>query len=183
LPEGEKVADALWYRPYARDALVMITHSTNPVGGLTVLQLRNVFQGQLLYWTELGGLSFDVVPVVREDGAGARRSFESLVLGERAVTPIAVVMPSNEMVVAHVSATPGAIGYIASSWIVPAVNVLAVEGTTPSPASVAEGRYLLARPFFLVARAEPIGDLADFAEWVRVGEGQEIVKRRYAPAP
>jgi phosphate transport system substrate-binding protein len=183
LPEREKAADTLWYRPYARDALVVITHPTNPVGGLTVLQLRTVFQGQLLYWTELGGLSFDVTPVVREDGAGARWSFESLVLGGRAVTPTAVVMPSNEMVVEYVSATPGAIGYISSGWMVPAVNVLAVESTTPSPASVAEGRYLLARPFFLVAGAEPVGGLAEFAEWVRVGEGQEVVKRLYAPAP
>ncbi|MGD9100378.1 MAG: hypothetical protein PVF45_07850, partial [Anaerolineae bacterium] len=68
-------------------------------------------------------------------------------------------------------------------WLTPAVNLLAVEGTTPSPASVEDGRYLLAHPFYLVARAEPHGGLAEFVDWVRDGGGREIVKRRYAPAP
>jgi ABC-type phosphate transport system substrate-binding protein len=72
---------------------------------------------------------------------------------------------------------------VASAWLVPSVNLLAVEGVTPSPASVADGRYLLARPFFLVAHTEPDGGLADFLNWAIEGEGQEIIKRSYAPAP
>jgi phosphate transport system substrate-binding protein len=183
LLEGEKVEDTLWYQPFARDAIVMVTHPTNPVGGLTLLQLRAIFQGQTLFWNELGGLALEVVPVSREDGSGARFGFESLVMGGRGVTPTAVVMPGSEAVVEYVSATPGAIGYVASGWLVPAVNLLAVEGVTPSPASVADGRYLLARPFYLVARVTPEDGVAGFVDWVKGSAGQEIVKRRYAPAP
>jgi phosphate transport system substrate-binding protein len=191
LPEREKAArleptdleDALWYQPFARDAIVVITHPTNPVGGLTLLQLRGIFQGQTLFWEDLGGLAIDVIPISREDGAGTRLSFESLVMGGRDVTTTAVVMPSSEAMVEYVSATPGAIGYVSSGWLIPAVNLLAVEGTTPSPASVEDGRYLLAHPFYLVARAEPDDGLAEFADWVKSGEGQEIIKERYAPAP
>jgi phosphate transport system substrate-binding protein len=183
LPQGAKTGDTLWYRPFARDAIVVITHPTNPVGGLTLLQLRAIFQGQTIFWDELGGLSLEAIPVSREAGAGTRQSFEDLVMGERNVTPTAVVMPSNEMVVEYVSTTPGAIGYVSSGWLTPAVNLLAVEGTTPSPASVEDGRYLLAHPFYLVARAEPHGGLAEFVDWAWDGGGQEIVKRCYAPAP
>lgn len=183
LPESEKVESVLWYRPFARDAMVMITHSTNPVGGLALLQLCDIFQGKTLSWAELGGLGLDVIPVSREAGAGTRSSFESLVMGERDVTPTAVVMPSSKAVVEYVSATPGAIGYVSSGWLVPEVNLLAVEGTTPSPASVESGRYLLARPLYLVAWAEPSGGLAEFVAWVESGEGREIIARRYAPAP
>lgn len=183
LPENAKTGDALWYRPFARDAIVMITHPTNPVGGLTLLQLRGIFQGQTIFWDVLGGPALDVIPISREEGAGTRLSFEALVMGERAVTPTAVVMPSDETVVEYVSATPGAIGYISSGWLAPAVNLLAVESTTPSPASVEDGRYLLARPFYLVARAEPSRGLAKFVDWIRDGRGQDIIKRRYAPAP
>jgi phosphate transport system substrate-binding protein len=183
LPENEKIGDALWYRPFARDAIVMITHSTNPISGLTLLQLRGIFQWQTLLWEDLGGLALDTIPVSREDGAGTRLSFETLVMGGRDVTPTAVVMPSNEAVVEYVSATPGAIGYVSPAWLVPAVNLLAVEGRTPSPASVEDGRYLLGRPFYLVARAEPSGGLTEFVDWVRDGGGQEIVQRHYASAP
>jgi phosphate transport system substrate-binding protein len=183
LPEGIKAEGGLWYRPCARDAIVMITHPTNPVGGLTLLQLRGIFQGQTLFWNELGGLALDVIPVSREDGAGLRSSFESRVMGGRDVTPTSVVMSSNEAVVAYVSATPGAIGYVSLGWLAPAVNLLAVEGTAPSPAAVEDGRYLLAQPVYLVARAEPGGGLVEFVDWVGGADGQQIVTRRYAPAP
>ncbi len=184
LPQSAKNgASALWYRPFARDAIIIITHPTNPVGGLTLLQLRGIFQGQTIFWNTLGGLEQDIMPVSREAGAGTRSSFESLLMGERNVTPTAVVMPSNKTVVEYVSTTPGAIGYISSSWLAPGVNLLAVEGTTPSPASIQDGRYLLAWPFYLLARAEPNGGLAEFINWVQSNAGQAIVRRRYAPAP
>lgn len=183
LPEREQSGGALWQQPFARSPIVMITHPTNPVGGLTLLQLRNIFQGQTLFWDDLGGLSLDVIPVSREDGSGTRLSFEALVMGGHGVTPTSVVMHSNEAVVEYVSATPGAIGYVSPGWLVPAVNLLAVEGITPTPAAVADGRYLLAHPFYLVTRATPSGGLAEFIDWIKSKEGQEIIKRRYAPIP
>jgi phosphate transport system substrate-binding protein len=183
LPENHKVEGNVWYQPYARDSLVVIAHATNPIGGLTLLQLRGVFLGQSLSWQELGGLAVDVKPVSREEGSGTRLSFESLVMGRHDVTPIAVMMPSNEAVVEYVAATPGAIGYIASAWLAPNVNLLAIEGVTPSPASVKDGRYLLARAHYLAAIAEPTGGVAEFVDWIREGEGQTLVKSGYAPAP
>jgi phosphate transport system substrate-binding protein len=183
LPEPEKTDGALWYRPIARDSIVVITHPTNPVGGLTLQDLRSIYQGQTLSWEELGGLATAVMPVSREDGSDTRQSFEALVLGRRDVTPTAVVMPSSKAVVEYVATTPEAIGYVATAWLAPTVNLLAVDGTTPSPVSVEEGRYILARPYFLVAPTEPHGGLADFVAWIREGDGRTIVNSRYAPAP
>ena len=183
LPSVEKTGGTLWYRPLARDSIIVITHPTNSIGGLTLLQLRDIFLARTLFWTDLGGPALDIIPVSREDGAGTRLSFESLVMKGRGVAPTAVIMSSNEAVVEYVSATPGAIGYVAPAWLTPAVNLLAVEGVTPSPASVTDGRYLLARPLFLIARAEPTDGVAEFVDWVKEGEGQALVKRGYALAP
>jgi len=183
LPEVEASAADLWHLSFARDPIVIITHHANPVGDLTLPQLRDIFQGQTLFWADLGGPELDVIPVSREDGAGTRLSFESLVMGRQDVSPTAVVMPSNQAVVEYVASTPGAIGYVSSAWLVPAVNLLAVEGVTPSPASVEDGRYLLARPYYLAARAEPSGGLAELINWIKAGAGQEIVRRNYALAP
>ena len=183
LLDSAKVDGAIWNRPFARDSIVIVTHSTNPVGELTLPQLRAIFQGQILSWTDLGGPSADVAPVSREDGSGTRFGFESLVMGRRDVSPTAVVMPSQDAVVAFVSVTPGAIGYVSPAWLVPSVNLVAVEGTTPSPSALEHGRYLLARPFFFVAQTEPNDGLADFVNWVTEGNGQQIISRDYAPAP
>jgi phosphate transport system substrate-binding protein len=183
LPEGAKAAGELWYLPFARDSIVMITHTSNPVGGVTLLQLRSIFQGQTLFWSELGGADLDLVPVSREAGSGTRSSFESLVMGGRDVTSTAVVMPSSRAVVEYVSATSGAIGYVSSGWLVPGVNLLAVEGVTPSPAAIEEGRYALARPYFLVAQTAPDDGLAEFVGWVKEGAGREVIQRGYGLAP
>jgi phosphate transport system substrate-binding protein len=181
--EDTEAEAALWYRSIARDPIVMITHSTNPVGEITLLQLRRIYQGQTLLWTELGGEAIDVVAVSREPGSGTRSSFESLVMGNHDVASISIVMPSSETVIEYVSRTPGAIAYVSSAWLVPTVNILTVEGVAPSLPSVENGRYLLSRPFYLVALSEPAGGVADFVHWVKDGAGQEIIKRGYALAP
>jgi phosphate transport system substrate-binding protein len=183
LPDSEEAEGRLWKRAFARDSIVLITHSTNPVGGLSLPQLRGIFQGQVLLWSELGGLDVGVNPVSREGGAGTRAGFESLVMGKRDVALTAIVMPSSEAVAQYVATTPGAIGYVASAWLVPSVNLLAVEGVTPSPDSVEDGRYLLVGPLYLAAHNEPVGGLAEFVHWVQEREGQDIIKRAYAPAP
>jgi phosphate transport system substrate-binding protein len=183
LPEDEKAGGALWHRPFARDSIVIVTHPANPVSGLTLTQLRSIFQGQALTWTEFGGPAVDVIPVSRESDSGTRLNFESLVMGRRDVSPTAVLMPSHEAVIEFVSSTPGAIGYVAPGWLAPSVNLLSVEGVTPSPASVEDGRYFLARPYYLIATNEPDGGQADFVAWVLEGAGQEIVRKAFAPAP
>lgn len=183
LPESEKVEETFWYRSFARDPIVVITHSSNPVAGLTLPQLRSIFQGQTLFWSDLGGPALDLIPVSREDGAGIRFGFESLVIGKHDVTPTAVVLPSNQAVVEYVSRTPGAIGYLSSPWLVSSVNLLAIEDIAPSRDSVEEGRYLLTRPFYLIGGPAPSSGMTKFVEWVTEGEGRQIIKRNYALAP
>ena len=115
LSEGASAPGQLWYRTVARDSLVLITHPSNPLGGLTLSQLRDIYQGKIFSWADLGGPGLDIVPVSREEGSGTRLSFETLVMGGRSVAPMAVVMPSNRAVVDYVSTTPGGIGYVASA--------------------------------------------------------------------
>jgi phosphate transport system substrate-binding protein len=183
LPNSAQIGQDVWMQAVARDSIVMVIHSANPVGDLTLAQLRAIFQGQVLNWTELGGPDVDLVPISREDGSGTRNSFESLVMGRREVSPTAVVMSSSEAVIEFVSETPGAIGYVPTAMLTPSVNIVAVEGTTPSPSAVERGWYFLARPFYLVAGTEPGDGLADFADWTTNGTGQQVIARYYASAP
>jgi phosphate transport system substrate-binding protein len=183
LPDDTESEGRLWVYSWARDAIVIITHSSNPVGELTLQQLRDLFGGQVLSWSELGGMPVDIIPVSREAGAGTRDGFESLVMGRHETTPTAVVMPSNEAVVEFVATTPGAIGYVSSAWLAPAVNLLAIEGVTPSPESVKDGRYLLSKLYYLAARVEPVDGPADFLSWIRQGEGRAIVEQAYGSVP
>jgi phosphate transport system substrate-binding protein len=181
LSEEVKQKPTLWLHPFARDAVVLITHHSNFLPGLTLPQLRTIFQGQILNWSDLGGPAIDIIPVSREEGAGIRLDFDAMVMGKQSIAPTAVLMPNDAAVADYVATTPGAIGYVSTGGINPAVNVLAVEGVPPSINSVEDGRYLLSRQFYLVTLAPTQTGLATFTDWILTGEGLQLIERNYAP--
>jgi phosphate transport system substrate-binding protein len=171
----------------ARDGLAIIVHPTNPVEGLGLLQLQDLFRGHLYEWAALGtafggdGMSAlgEVQPVSREEGSGARVAFEALVMVDQHVTPRAALLLSPEAVVEYVAATPNAIGYVSMGYVGPEVKVLRIEGLLPTPDTTAQGVYPLSREFWLVA-VEPLsGAVQDFVDFALSPAGQQIVGRRY----
>jgi phosphate transport system substrate-binding protein len=185
LPDDSEAAatQTLWSLPFARDGITLITHSSNPVAGMSLLQLREAYTGRVIDWRALGGLALDLTIVSREEGSGTRTLFERRVLDGREVTLTSVVMPNGEAVVEYVTITPGALGYVSLGQVAPAVNVLSVEGVAPSAATVADGSYPLSRSFYLVAQSEPTEGLREFVDWVLSSAGQKIVGRTYGRAP
>lgn len=165
----------------AWDGIAIIVHPSNGVDGLGLLQLQDLFAGRVYEWIGVGGgRSPGRVQVVsREEGSGTRDAFEALVMTERAVTPMAVVAPSGEAVVAYVAAHPEAIGYVSMGLVTSAVKVLSVEGETPAPQSVERGSYPLSRELWLVTVAAPAEPVAAFQRFILGPAGQQIVGRDF----
>lgn len=154
--------EGLWARPFARDGVAVIVHPDMPFAETGLAHLQEIYWGRVQEW---GGVVLTVVS--REEGSGSRALFDSVVLGHRDVTRIAVVMPSNRAVVEYVARTPGAIGYVSTLLLDESdgVRVLPVEGVLPAPDTIADGSYLLARPLYLATIAEPTGEAREFAQW------------------
>ena len=92
--------------PVARDAVALIVHPTNTMRGLTLLQAKSLYQGEVQDWQALGGPALEPIVVSREDGSGTRGAFEALVMGNERVTLNALIMPSTQAVVDYVAAHP-----------------------------------------------------------------------------
>ena len=60
----------------ALDGVAVIVHPSNPVSGLTLAQLEQVFTGQVDNWSALGGPDAPVAVYGREAGSGTRGAFE-----------------------------------------------------------------------------------------------------------
>ncbi len=171
----------------ARDGLAIVVHPDNPVEGLGLLQLQDLFDGHLYDWSALGPRSGgegmaalgEVQPVSREEGSGARAAFEALVMVDQRVTPRAVLLLSPEAVVEYVAATPNAIGYVSMGYVGPEVKVLKIEGLLPTPDTTAQGAYPLSREFWLVAAEPQLSAVQDFIDFALSPAGQQIVGRRY----
>jgi phosphate transport system substrate-binding protein len=194
LPPGGEGSDGAWLlqpdwraTAIARDGLAIVVHPDNPLQGLGLLQLQDLFSGHAYEWASAGGPSAgaalaglgEVQPVSREAGSGARAAFEALVMGDREVTPRAALLLSPEAVVEYVAATPNAIGYVSMAQVTAEVKVLEVEGLLPTPETTARGAYPLSRELWLVA-AEPYpAAVQEFVDFCLSAAGQQIVGRRY----
>jgi phosphate transport system substrate-binding protein len=165
----------------ARDAVAIIVHPDNPVDGLGLLQLQDLFSGRAQEWRAVGGRPAQglVQPVSREEGSGSREAFEMLVMDDQVVTPLAIVAPSPEAVVEYVAGHQEAIGYLSTGYLPSEVKALRIEGAQPLVESVEQGRYPLVQDLLLIVDEPTSEAVQSFLDFVLGPAGQEIVGRQH----
>ncbi|MBN1257646.1 MAG: phosphate ABC transporter substrate-binding protein [Planctomycetes bacterium] len=139
----------------AMDGLPVLVHPANPVSGLTVEQIRDIFMGKITNWREVGGPNLEIVVISRDTNSGTYETFETLVMNKEKITEKAEYVGSNGQMRARVQATPAAIGYAGLGFVDKTVKALVVNGIKPSAGTVASGVYPIARPLFMFTNGYP----------------------------
>lgn len=102
---------------------------------LTMTQLKEIFTGKITNWQEVGGPDEAITVINRAQGSGTRATFEANVLaGAEAVT--AQEQDSSGTVQKIVATTPGAISYLAFSYLTDDVQALVIDGIEPTDENV-----------------------------------------------
>lgn len=166
----------------AQDAIAILVNDANRVDSLTSRQLRDIFSGDILLWSEVGGEEVDIQVTSREDGAGTREAFENAVMQGSRVTPTAIVLPGDDAVGQFVAESPYAVGYASAVDIPIETRVVRIDGVKPDLKSITEGEYPLVRPFVLVSRDGSDDGVQAFVDFVLSPAGQVIVGQRYGRA-
>ncbi|UCD04811.1 MAG: phosphate ABC transporter substrate-binding protein [candidate division WOR-3 bacterium] len=159
----------------ALDGIAVIVHKDNPVEDLSVEQIRNIFSGKTTNWRELGGLNSAIIPVTREEGSGTRASFENMIMGDDVISDACLVQDSNGAVREIIATTPQGVGYISVGLIDEREKAVAIDGAQPTLANLITEKYRFARPFLLLLRDEPKGDVKKFIDYTLSSEGQRIL--------
>jgi phosphate transport system substrate-binding protein len=174
-----------WAAPIGQDALSMIANPSNDVAGMTVEQLRQVYTGDLTRWEMLGGREGEIAVVTPSESAALRGEFALSVLGERAITPAAQLVPNAEAMLRSVARQPSALGYVSMSALDETVRALPIDGVLPTADTVYDNTYPLRMTIYVIGRSEPqdddYPDMRSFIGWVQSLEGQQIVAEHYAP--
>jgi len=160
----------------ARDGLAIIVHPSNPVRGLKVAEVKQVFSGDITDWKTLGGPDKRITVVTREEGSGTRGAFQELVMGKTRIFRGAITEDSNGTVREIVTHDPAAIGFISLGLVNSQVRALALDGAEANDENIGNGSYRLVRPFLFVSRGEPTGLAKQFVDFVLSDEGQALVK-------
>lgn len=162
----------------AVDGIAVIVHPSNPVKGLTKDQVRDIYLGKITSWSEVGGPEKKIVKISRDTNSGTYESFEELVMHKQKMAADTEYVGSNGAVRAKIQESPLAVGYVGLGFADDTVKTLEINGIQPDRASVASGKYAIARPLFMVTNGYPkLGShLHAFVTLYLSKKGQEIVE-------
>jgi phosphate transport system substrate-binding protein len=191
-PEEREQAGANGIEPVehvvASDAIAVVVHPSNPVNGLTIPQLSDIFSGKITNWRDVGGEDRPIVLLSRESNSGTHVFFLEEVVRQglkddtTLFSPDTLLMPSSEGISAEVRQNPNAIGYDGLGYVTPDQKVVAVApaaGETyvlPSIETVKDGSYPIARSLYIYTAGEPQGAILDYLNWILSPAGQAIVQ-------
>ncbi|GEO69000.1 phosphate ABC transporter substrate-binding protein [Levilactobacillus acidifarinae] len=163
-----------------RVAVVGITPIVNRKNGITRLttkQLTAVFTGQVTNWKQVGGKDLPIVLINRAQGSGTRATFEQFgIAGHQAKT--AQEQDSSGMVRQIVQTTPGAISYVAFSYVTKAVQAVSLNGVAPTEDNVVTNRWKIWSYEHLYTKGQPTGLTKDFIAYVQSPTIQKTLVRQ-----
>ncbi|MDI6793589.1 MAG: phosphate ABC transporter substrate-binding protein [bacterium] len=167
----------------ALDGLAVVVHPSNPIEGLTISQLSDIFTGKVTNWKDVGGKEGKILVASREVNSGTHVYFKEHVLAKKEYGAEALLMPSSQAVADEVAQNQNAIGYYGMGYISPnqkAIKVAKDENSlfvAPILDNVTNGDYHISRPLLIYTNGEPTGLVKKFLDFVLSAEGQEIVKK------
>jgi phosphate transport system substrate-binding protein len=122
----------------AAGSLVVIVHPENPVPSLTTEQVRNIYAGIIVNWSEVGGPDLPILVLDHSEGSGTRSQFQSAIFGGNPAPPLttATIIDDNAAASAAVSDNPAAIAYVGNASVrgalaMPLVNEVGSRWTPP----------------------------------------------------
>ena len=162
----------------AVDGIAVIVHPSNSVKGLTMEQLKDIYQGKIKNWSELGGADRPIVKIGRETTSGTFETFKELVMDGQAVADNTEKVGSNGAARARVQSTKAAIGYVGLGFVDRTVKALPINKVKPTSETISSGIYPIARPLFLFTNGYPkMGTpLHAFVTFYLSETGQEIIE-------
>lgn len=165
----------------AIDGIAVIVNKANPVRNLTKEQIKNIYTGQITDWSQVGGTKGPIAVVSREEGSGTRGAFEELLGFQGKLLKGANESTSTGAIKAGIAGNPNAIGYISLGSVDATIKALSVDGVTASTANVLNNTYKIARPFIVMTKGKPSGEVKKFTDWMLSPAGQAIVKKSWIP--
>lgn len=171
-----KETDSLEKVIVARDGIAVIVHPSNKVEGLTLEQLRDIFNGKSKSWKDVGGATSPIRVISREEGSGTRKSFDQLVLNGVKLSSDAMFQDSNGSIREAVKNDPDSISYISIGFLTSPVKPLRIDGVTASNENVKAGKYKIARPIYFLLKNNPTRDTQEFVKFMLGSVAQGMIE-------
>ena len=190
-PNKEEMGDlGLVAAGIAREGVVVAVHESNPVTDLSTEQLRDIYQGRITNWKQVGGKDAPmsvygyIMCPNREEPARQYlvgvRDYEKGIVGidnGQLAKSVIRVKPGGE-IAKNVAADPNGIGFEATVYLpVSGAKVIKLDGISPSQEAVANGTYPAIRHLYIVTKGYPSGRTKEYIDFLRSPEGQALLEK------
>ncbi|MDQ0086974.1 phosphate transport system substrate-binding protein [Paenibacillus anaericanus] len=168
-------------------AVVAMAAVVNPevtIDNLTKDQLVQIFTGAVTNWNEVGGPDQAIQIINRPSSSGTRATFEKYALGTKtADLKGAIQEDSSGTVKKLVKETPGAIGYLALSYLDDSIKTVKYDGVEANVDNVANGTYPVWAYEHMYTKGEANEVITAFLDFIKSDEVQnaDVVELGYIP--
>ena len=180
--------------PIARDAFVFFVHRDNPVDGLTLDQVQDIYRRKITSWKQVGGPPERILPFQRPENSGSQTIMADLVMRGKPMS-----LPMREMTIRGMGAVvqtvaadyhnfTTAIGYSFLYYVTEmmpntGIKLLVIDGVAPTRESIRDGSYPLAVEVYAVTAGTTNENAGKLIGWLRSEEGRRLIERSGYVAP
>jgi len=161
----------------AYDGIAVIVNSSSAVSKLSKKQIEGIFTGAIKDWSEVGGKPGPISIYTRNTSSGTYSDFKGMAMSKKDYAGNAQKMAGNEEIASEVGKNPNGIGYVGMAYLkASGVKAVAVDGVSPSIATVQSHSYPISRSTFYYTNGEPSGEAKAFLDFTISSAGQKIVQ-------
>ncbi|MGC6769932.1 phosphate ABC transporter substrate-binding protein PstS family protein [Enterococcus sp. LJL128] len=143
---------------------------------LTKAQLIDIFTGKTTNWQDVGGKNQEIAVINRPEGSGTRATFEKWGL-DGATSVKSQEQDSSGTVRQIVSQTPGAISYLAFSYMDESTIALKIDGVEPTEENVADNTWSIWSYEHMYTKGQPDESVKKFLDYmISDGIQKSVVK-------
>jgi phosphate transport system substrate-binding protein len=162
----------------AHDAIAIVVNINNPINKLTKRQVQQIFTGDVVDWSGVGGKQGKISIYTRNTSSGTYSDFKDLAMSKRDYANSSQKMAGNEQIVGEVQKNINGIGYVGIAYMhAPDIKVIAIDGQLPSKETVTKQLYSYARPTFYYVNGSPSGEAEKFINFTHSEKGKQIIEK------
>ncbi|MBN1103150.1 MAG: phosphate ABC transporter substrate-binding protein [Deltaproteobacteria bacterium] len=174
-PKDSEKSAGLVAVAYAIDGVAVIVHKSNPVDNLTLEQLKAIYTGQMKTWPE----GKPILAFNRPTTSGTREVFKEVVLGGKTEFDPGIQIKHDKAAVMTVAKAATAMAFTSADEVTgnTEVKIVKVNGIAPTPSTLRDKSYPIARTLHFGTKGNAQGDVKAFLDFAVSDEGQKVLEK------